>query len=73
MSKGTTTIPPPTPKSAPKNPATSPMATKRTPVSYEACLRSNGSRKLPSSPAIRLDVDGTLAPIAPAPGRAGTE
>ena len=32
-SKGTTTMPPPTPKSAEKTPAAMPMATRRTPVS----------------------------------------
>ena len=35
MSSGTATIPPPTPKKAEKTPAASPMATRRTGVSYE--------------------------------------
>src|SRR5262245_12337479 len=35
MSSGTATMPPPTPKKAEKTPAASPMATRRTHVSYE--------------------------------------
>src|SRR5262245_34975667 len=46
MSSGTATIPPPTPKKAEKTPAASPMATRRTDVSYEhgqSCLSRRDS------------------------------
>src|SRR3990172_157007 len=44
MSNGTATIPPPTPKNAEKPPAASPMATRRTGVSYE-CDQSRRHRR----------------------------
>ena len=72
MSSGTMTIPPPTPKSAPKNPAARPMRTRRTGLFYERGFRPPGSSS-PSDPAeaaILLDVDGTLAPIVAEPEEA---
>ena len=62
-------IPPPTPKSALKNPAARPMATSRTRLSYER-LSDGLLAELAADPrgaAILLDVDGTLAPIVQRP------
>jgi trehalose 6-phosphate phosphatase len=65
-------IPPPTPKSALKNPAARPMATSRTAVSYER-LSDGLLADLAAEPqraAVLLDVDGTLAPIVQRPAAA---
>src|SRR5262245_58837185 len=44
MKSGTATMPPPTPKNAEKTPAASPMATRRTGVSYEHGQSSRDGR-----------------------------
>src|SRR6187549_3810297 len=44
MNSGTATMPPPTPKNAEKTPAASPMATRRTRVSYEHGQSSRDGR-----------------------------
>src|ERR671934_2177884 len=68
---GTTTIPPPTPKSALKTPAARPIVSRRTIPSYrmevgaEPLLASLANR--PKEAGILLDVDGTLAPIVARP------
>jgi trehalose 6-phosphate phosphatase len=62
-------IPPPTPKSALKKPATSPMRTSRT-AHILGRVHADPLAALAEAPkraAILLDVDGTLAPIAPRP------
>src|SRR3990172_5347504 len=73
MSNGTARMPPPTPKNAEKTPAASPMATRRTSVSYE-CDQSRRHRRA-SRPRlvggggwIRL-VNRPATPCAPAPRR----
>ncbi len=72
MSSGTMMIPPPTPKSAPKNPAARPMRTRRTGLLYERGFRppALGWPSAPREAAILLDVDGTLAPIVARPEEA---
>ena len=70
ISRGTITRPPPTPKSALNSPATSPIPTRRTTVSYGGVQIPDALRALAAEPplaALLLDVDGTLAPIAPRP------
>src|SRR5438874_6089683 len=70
-SRGTITIPPPTPKSALKTPATRPIASSFNTASYsmavvaEPLLAALSDR--PAEAAILLDVDGTLAPIVARP------
>src|ERR1700747_1259519 len=65
------TIPPPTPKSALKTPATRPIARRRSTGPYgvawgsETLLRALVEN--PTEAAIMLDVDGTLAPIVARP------
>src|SRR5436190_8958416 len=67
---GTATMPPPTPKTALKSPATTPMSTSLNtgrillPVLDE---RLAAFAAEPGSAAVILDVDGTLAPIVPRP------
>src|SRR5574340_594604 len=72
MRSGTATIPPPTPKSAEKRPATRPMTTRRTAVSYErdppgpeGCRRRRAGRR-PGTGRRRLGVgrsrDGARRP-----------
>src|SRR6476619_2634083 len=70
ISRGTITRPPPTPKSALNSPATSPIPTRRTTVSYGGVQITDALRALAAEPpleALLLDVDGTLAPIVPRP------
>ena len=70
-SSGTITIPPPTPKSALKNPAARPIRTRRsTRLSFQPWMRRSSLRRLAAEPrraAILLDVDGVLAPIVERP------
>src|SRR2546427_13226280 len=74
-SSGTMTMPPPTPKSALKKPATRPMANRRTaPIlrrmeTSPAASVDSLSRlaEEPERAAILLDVDGVLAPIVARP------
>jgi trehalose 6-phosphate phosphatase len=64
--------PPPTPKSALKNPAASPINTRRT-GSYPRLVTASILAQLSEAPdraAILLDIDGTLAPIVPRPEQA---
>ena len=62
------TSPPPTPKSALKNPATTPMTANRSTArivwGVDALARL---REDPGRAAVLLDIDGTLAPIVPRP------
>src|SRR6185436_16929302 len=83
---GTITMPPPTPKSAEKNPARRPMPTRasvRWPASVPAVLASElmalapevatllaQLRERPAGSALFLDFDGTLAPIVERPEEA---
>src|SRR5919201_6632973 len=64
-------IPPPTPKSAAKKPATSPMTRRRGTRPYRTSVASDpqldGLAREPGRAAILLDVDGVLAPIVPRP------
>jgi trehalose 6-phosphate phosphatase len=80
-SKGTITMPPPTPNNALKNPATRPMRTSRTPVFFQRPRRRLRTIRTqqepldalgrlaedPTKAALFLDVDGVLAPIVPRP------
>jgi len=65
------TIPPPTPKSALKTPATRPIARSRSTGPYGMAVGSETLLRAlvenPSEAAIMLDVDGTLAPIVARP------
>ena len=69
ISIGTTTIPPPTPKSALKKPATRPIRTRHG-LSYELVSELDRLAEAPERAAIVLDVDGTLAPIVSRPEQA---
>jgi trehalose 6-phosphate phosphatase len=72
ISSGTITIPPPTPKSALKKPAVSPMRISRTGtrLCYEAVAADallSGLTSAPDEAGIFLDFDGVLAPIVSRP------
>src|SRR5918996_8909 len=64
-------IPPPTPKSAAKKPATSPMTRRRGTRPYRTPVASNPQldelAREPGQAGVLLDVDGVLAPIVPRP------
>src|SRR5205814_429816 len=70
-SSGTITIPPPTPKSALKTPATRPIASSFNTASYRMAVVADpllaALSDRPAEAAILLDVDGTLAPIVARP------
>jgi hypothetical protein len=66
--RGTATMPPPTPKSAEKIPAASPMATRRTFVSYEAMRNAFSLRvALGGVMAVAAGVAGSMPATAGAP------
>ena len=67
-SSGTMISPPPTPKSAPKNPAARPIGTSRSTARIVwPCASSTDSVEAPRLAAVLLDIDGTLAPIVDRP------
>src|SRR4051795_10500762 len=65
-SRGTMTMPPPTPKSALKNPATNPIRTNGT-GAYARAVLLEAVTAAPRESGIFLDFDGVLAPIVPRP------